>query len=39
MKESLTELAVKLGLPIGKIYREIVSGETISQKRNPKYDQ
>lgn len=29
----LTELAVKLGLPIGKIYREIVSGETISARK------
>lgn len=29
----LTELAVKLGLPIGKIYRELVSGETISARK------
>lgn len=29
----LTTLAEKRGLPIGKIYREVVSGETISERK------
>lgn len=33
MKKILTTLAKKRGLTIGKIYREIVSGETISERK------
>lgn len=31
-EKALTELAIKLDLPIGAVYREIVSGETISAR-------
>ena len=31
-EKTLVELAKKMGLPIGEIYREVVSGETIEER-------